>query len=174
MPTEIASHIHGRTVHPYDLLAEITDRHDLGDREAHDMIHGYLEQLIQDDGEDAVIISRRPVKPELLEHNPFDRDIYYWLTITDEAADAIRLAVDYEHPELWTIPRIAKEMGVAESSARGQLSRWKKSRGLEVHEYQPHPDSSRPQALYAARDIREALASRLGKGRWGDRDTQAG
>jgi hypothetical protein len=170
MPTEIASQIHGRTIHPYDLLAEITDRHSLDDRTAHDAIHGYLDQLIQDDGEDAIILGRRPIKPELLEHNPLDRDIYWWLTITDEAAETIRTSIDYEHPELWTIPRIAKEMGVAESSARGQIARWKKSRGLAPHEFQPHPDSARPQALYSAREVREALTSRPGKGRWGDRE----
>lgn len=87
---EIASHIPGRDIHSYDLLEEMVDRYGISRREAHDAIHAYLEQCIDIDGEDAVVLDRRPIRPELVKDNPHDLDVYYWLTITDETAETIR------------------------------------------------------------------------------------
>lgn len=86
MTTEIYSHNPGRNLAHYDLADELSERHGLSLRETHDGIWAYLADL--DDAE----ISRRPVNPELLASNPNDRDVYYWITITDDAADIIREA----------------------------------------------------------------------------------
>lgn len=93
MTTTIASQNFGRAIHHYDLLTEIAERHGMTDRDAHDAIHAAVEQLIQLDGEDAVIISRQPIQPELLDYNPHDLDRYEWIEITSEAANAIREAI---------------------------------------------------------------------------------
>ena len=37
--------------------------------------------------------------------------------------------------------------------------------GVKPFTYQPHPDSGRPQAIYLAGDVRQALASRPGRGK---------
>ncbi|MDJ0345231.1 hypothetical protein QMK19_03785 [Streptomyces sp. H10-C2] len=88
--TEIASIIHGRTVHDYDLLDEVMAGGEYSRTEAHEAIHAMLADLIDLDGEDEVILGRRPVKPGLLEANPRDLDVYYWLTISGDAAQTIR------------------------------------------------------------------------------------
>lgn len=90
MTTEIASCIPGRAVHQYDLLDEVTEATGMTRREAHENIHAFLDQIIELDGEEAVILSRRPIRPDLLTNNPNDQDRYHWLTISDEAADVIR------------------------------------------------------------------------------------
>lgn len=164
MPTEIASHIPGRRVHGYDLLDEITERHNLSDRKAHDAIHAYLEQLIQDDGEDVVILDRRPVDPGLLESNPNDRDVYWWLTISDDAAEAIRGAVEAEHPELWTIDQVAEHFGSQAADPGKSASRTLNRLGVRAREYRAHPESGRPQAVYSALEVREAKQKRPGRG----------
>ncbi|GHG15259.1 hypothetical protein ACFFSH_40075 [Streptomyces filamentosus] len=51
----------------------------------------------------------------------------------------------------------AKEPAKAASKAMSRLS-------VQPHSYRPHPDSGRPQAIYLAGDVREALASRPGQG----------
>ncbi|MEU3990147.1 hypothetical protein AB0F24_17520 [Streptomyces platensis] len=89
----VASNIPGRSIHPYDLLDEVMEQTGMGKREAHDSIHALLDQLAADDGEDAVILHREPVRPELLKSNPSDVDVYYWLTIRQETADLIREAL---------------------------------------------------------------------------------
>lgn len=85
----IASHIRGRGISPYDLLDDVMERTGMGRVEAHDSIHALLDQLVADDGEDAVIIHRVPIQPELLKRNPNQLDVYYWLTIRQETADLI-------------------------------------------------------------------------------------
>ncbi|MEU0940281.1 hypothetical protein [Embleya sp. NPDC005971] len=89
MSVEIASHIPGRTVHPYELLDEMR-KYVGSDREAHDSIHVFLNQIVEIDGEENVILSTRPIRPELLESNPQDLDVYHWITISDDAAQDIR------------------------------------------------------------------------------------
>ncbi|MFD1832392.1 hypothetical protein ACFSJS_22490 [Streptomyces desertarenae] len=97
MATEIASNIPGRTIHPYPLLDEIAERHNLSDREAHEAIHAMLDQIADIDGD--VVLEQRPIRPELLESNPHDLDVYWWLTVSDETAQEIRdaLAAQYEN-----------------------------------------------------------------------------
>lgn len=90
MTTTIASHNPGRTIHDYDLLDEITDTYKLNRKEAHDGIHAFLSQITSIDGDDDVILDRTPIRPELLLDNPRDLDIYYWLTISDDATEVIR------------------------------------------------------------------------------------
>ncbi|MFI1579997.1 hypothetical protein [Embleya sp. NPDC020630] len=98
MTTEIASHIPGRAVPTYDLLNDM--RHYVGsDREAHDAIHAYLGQIVDIDGEDTTILSRRAMRPELLEMNANDVDVYWWLTISDDAEQTIRDAFAAAYPQ---------------------------------------------------------------------------
>lgn len=84
--TKIYSHNPSRAIARYDLADELAERHNLTLRETHDGIWAFLDDI--DDAE----IDRRPVDPNLLHHNPNDRDVYYWVTITDEAASIIREA----------------------------------------------------------------------------------
>ncbi len=92
MTTDIASNIPGRAITTYDLLEEIQETHGLDRRAAHDAIHAMLSDITSADG-DEVILDRQPMRPELLVNNPGDVDIYYWLTISDDTADAIREAI---------------------------------------------------------------------------------
>lgn len=89
----IASLIHGRSVHGYDLLDEVEERYGLGRQEAHEAIHAALQQLVDIDGEDQVVVARTPMRPELLKGNPRDLDVYYWLTVRTESVDEIREAL---------------------------------------------------------------------------------
>ncbi|MFH9426029.1 hypothetical protein [Streptomyces sp. NPDC017529] len=86
----IASNNPGRSITTYDLLDEVTEKYGMGRREAHEAIHATLEQLIDLDGRDAVVIDEQPMRPELLKANPHDVDVYYWITIREEAAETIR------------------------------------------------------------------------------------
>jgi hypothetical protein len=64
--------------------------------------------------------------------------------------------------ELWTIDQVAEFLGAASiKSASSTLSRW----GVAAADYVPHPVSKRPQARYRADEVREAKASRPGRGR---------
>jgi hypothetical protein len=92
MPTVIASLNPGRTVHSYDLLDEIQESTGLNRAEAHATIHAFLSQIADIDGEEAVILAQEPMRPELLENNHNDLDVYHWITISDDAADSIREA----------------------------------------------------------------------------------
>lgn len=85
----IASNNPGRTIYGYDLLDEVMEQTGMDKREAHDSIHALLDQLVAVDGEEAVVIHHEPVQPELLKSNPNDLDIYYWVTIRQEAADLV-------------------------------------------------------------------------------------
>ncbi|MER5277759.1 hypothetical protein ABT025_18650 [Streptomyces sp. NPDC002809] len=76
---------------------------------------------------------------------------------------AIVAAVDLmpivEANEVWTIDRVAEELGFKGDSAKGTarktLSRW----GVERHDMVDHPDSGRPQARYKAADVKAAQAA---------------
>ncbi|WP_435246319.1 hypothetical protein [Streptomyces sp. NRRL F-5630] len=98
MSTEIYSRTRGRSFASYDLADEAQEKYGLGRHEAHEAVHALLEDIISIDGEDAVILDRRPVAPELLTHNPNDLNVDHWLTITDAAAEDIReaLAATYQ------------------------------------------------------------------------------
>jgi hypothetical protein len=87
--TEIYDNVAGRSFSTYDLLDEVTEKYALDRREAHESIHAFLDQIIDIDG-DGVILQCEPVNPTLLQSNPRDLDIRYWLTISDDAVDAIR------------------------------------------------------------------------------------
>ncbi|NGO69301.1 helix-turn-helix domain-containing protein [Streptomyces boncukensis] len=89
---EIASIIPGRAVHSYDLLYEVIEATGLSRQEAHAAIHAMLADL----GDDA-IVSRRPMRPELLTDNPRDRDVYWWLAVTEETVTTIREAIAAAH-----------------------------------------------------------------------------
>lgn len=86
----IASINPGRSIATYDLLDEVMEKSGMDRRTAHESIHNLVDQLIDIDGQDAVVIDRQPMRPELLKANPHDVDIYYWITIREEAAAAIR------------------------------------------------------------------------------------
>ncbi|MET9396270.1 hypothetical protein [Kitasatospora sp. NPDC002965] len=90
MPTEIASLNTGRALPCYDLLDEITDATGTSRSDAHAAIHALLADIVGIDGEDAVILSQRPQRPDLVQSNPHDLDIDHWVTITDDAAQTIR------------------------------------------------------------------------------------
>ncbi|WP_282204563.1 hypothetical protein [Kitasatospora fiedleri] len=92
MTTDIASRIPGRSVHSYDLLDEAVDTYGLTRAQAHGDIHAFLAQIVDIDGDDT-ILATEPMRPELLVDNPRDLDVYCWLTISDETADAIREAL---------------------------------------------------------------------------------
>lgn len=89
----VASRIPGRAVHSYDLLDDVVEQTSMERGEAHESIHALLDQLIADDGEDAVVLHRQPIRPELLKSNPGQVDVYYWLTIRQETAELIREAL---------------------------------------------------------------------------------
>lgn len=95
----IADHVPGRSITGYDLLDEVEARYGLGRREAHEVIHAYLQQLIDADGEDQVVIARTPQRPELLKSNPGDVDVRYWLTVRVESVDEIREALAAQYPD---------------------------------------------------------------------------
>lgn len=91
---EIATYFPGRGVPGhYPLLERVMETHDMGASEAHEAIHAYLDQLIGLDGRDAVVLSERPIRPELAESNPGDVDVHYWLTIDAEAIAFIEDAI---------------------------------------------------------------------------------
>ncbi|GAA4688232.1 hypothetical protein [Streptomyces youssoufiensis] len=92
MSTVISSLRPGRTIHPYPLLNEIVERYGVSRSEAHEGIHDFLGQIVDIDGEEAVILGQEPIQPHLLRDNPRDLDVDYWVTITDEAAETIREA----------------------------------------------------------------------------------
>ncbi|MFF7198294.1 hypothetical protein ACFZAM_31880 [Streptomyces sp. NPDC008079] len=98
LTTEIASINYGRAVHPYDLLDDVMDDTGLNRADAHAAIHAMLDDIIGIDGEDAVILGRRTIRPESLISNPRDLDVYYWLTISDETAQMIRETVAATNP----------------------------------------------------------------------------
>lgn len=58
----------------------------------------------------------------------------------------------------WEMKSTAKDPAKAASKAMSRL-------GVKPFTYHPHPKSSRPQALYRAGDVREALAKRPGRGK---------
>lgn len=87
----------GRSIATYDLLDEVEERYGLGHREAHEAIHALLEQLVSIDGEERVVIDRRPQRPELLKSNPSDLDVRYWLTVRAESVDDIRAALEAQY-----------------------------------------------------------------------------
>jgi hypothetical protein len=92
MTTEIFAQNHGRSISSYDLLDEVQEAYGLSQADAHNAIHAMLTGIVEaSDG--SVIIDRRPVRPELLESNPNDLDITYWLTVSDETATEIREAL---------------------------------------------------------------------------------
>ncbi|WP_017602305.1 hypothetical protein [Nocardiopsis lucentensis] len=70
----------------YDLLNEVEDQFD-SRQAAHEAIQAYLSQVIDIDGEDEVIVDRKPLK------NASGRIIGETLWVTPEAADAIRDAI---------------------------------------------------------------------------------
>lgn len=59
----------------------------------------------------------------------------------------------------WTISDVARHLGIKESSARGQLTRW----GVTAKDYQRGPNG-RPMALFDAKEVRQAAAARPGRG----------
>lgn len=93
----IADNFPGRSIARYDLLDKVEDRYGLSTREAHEVIHAVLQQLIDVDGEEQVVIARTPQRPELLKSNPNDVDVRYWLTVRAESVGEIleALAAQY-------------------------------------------------------------------------------
>jgi hypothetical protein len=90
---EICDNFPGRSIASYDLLEEVEERYGMSRRDAHESIHAMLQQLIDVDGEDQVVIARRPQRPELLKSNPHDLDVRYWLVVRAECVDEIREAL---------------------------------------------------------------------------------
>lgn len=70
----------------YDLLNEVEDHFD-NRQAAHDAIQTYLGQIIDIDGEDTVVVDRKPLT------NASGRTIGETLWVTEEAADTIRDAI---------------------------------------------------------------------------------
>lgn len=161
MPTEIASNIPGRAIHSYDLLDDMATGYDLDERAAHDGIHAALEQLIDLDGEDAVILDRKPVHPELLERNPNSRDVYYWLTISDEAEASIRESFAAMHGERWTLTEAAEHLGHTGPNATGSARRTLSRLGVKAVGRQPGRGG---ESEYDAYEVRRAHAARPGRG----------
>lgn len=98
MSTDIYTGKTGRAISNYDLLDEMQEAYGLDRRETHDSIVAFLAQIVDIDGEDAVIEGTRPVRPELIQANPSDLDVDYWTTITDRAAGDIRDAFAAAYP----------------------------------------------------------------------------
>ncbi len=95
----IADDFPGRSIARYDLLDEVEERYGRGTREAHEVIHAILQQLIDIDGEDQVVIARTPQRPELLTSNPGDIDVRYWLTVRAESVEEIREALAAQYTD---------------------------------------------------------------------------
>jgi hypothetical protein len=98
MSTDVYTGSTGRAISTYDLLNEMQNTYGLNRHQTHESILAFLTQIIDIDGEDAVVEATRPVRPELLENNPADVDIDYWTTITDAAAGNIRDAFAATYP----------------------------------------------------------------------------
>ncbi|MFE2563095.1 hypothetical protein [Streptomyces mirabilis] len=96
---EICDNHPGRSITGYDLLDEIEERYGLSRREAHEAIHAALQQLIDIDGEDQVVVARRPQRPELLKSNPHALDVRYWLVVRAESVDEIREALAAQYAD---------------------------------------------------------------------------
>lgn len=94
---EIASRIPGRDVHSYELLDEVVEETGMSERDAHDAIHAILDDLIDIDGQ--VIVSQRPMRPELLRRPGRQIDVYWWLAVTEETAAEIREALTTVSPD---------------------------------------------------------------------------
>ena len=90
---EICDNFPGRSIASYDLLDEVEEHYGLSRRDAHEAIHAILQQLIDIDGEDQVVIARRPQRPKLLKSNPHDLGVRYWLVVRAECVDEIREAL---------------------------------------------------------------------------------
>ncbi|MFT2014578.1 hypothetical protein ACMA1D_01835 [Streptomyces sp. 796.1] len=101
MSAVISSLNPGSAIYPYPLLEEIMSTYDVSRSEAHEGIHILLGQIMEIDGEEAVILRQEPIEPNLLHDNPRDLNVYYWITITDDAADTIReaWAADAANPD---------------------------------------------------------------------------
>lgn len=92
MTTEIFEGITGRSISSYDLLDETIEKYGIDRTEAHETIRALLQGIVESDG-DSVILDRQPGRPQLLENNPGDVDVTYWLTVSDETAQTIREAL---------------------------------------------------------------------------------
>jgi len=89
---EIAENTCGRGLPAtYPLLERMTERYGLGREEAHKQIHACLSQVVSLDGQDAVILSRRPINERRAEHNPNGAlDVHQWLTVNADAIGTIK------------------------------------------------------------------------------------
>lgn len=74
------------TIGRYDLLDEVEEHFDTR-QAAHDAIQTYLGQIIDIDGEDTVVVDRKPLT------NASGREIGETLLVTPETADTIRDAI---------------------------------------------------------------------------------
>jgi hypothetical protein len=81
-----------RAISSYPLLDEIQETYNLGKAEAHAGIWAYLNQIIAIDGEENVILSTRPSRPELLVSNRQDVDLHLWVTVAGDAIATVREA----------------------------------------------------------------------------------
>jgi prevent-host-death family protein len=93
---QIAEHQQGRGGYSYPLAIEVADILGVGIAQANDEILSTLRQLVDIDGP-GIILDRQPIRPELLDYNPNDLDVDYWLTISEETASEIRCAVASQH-----------------------------------------------------------------------------
>lgn len=89
---KIASHAQGRGGYRYELLEEIAERYGLTNAQASETIQETLRQLREIDG-DGIILDQQPIRPQLLESNPSDLDVDYWLFVSQATADEIREAI---------------------------------------------------------------------------------
>ncbi|MGA5819743.1 hypothetical protein ACPC54_18020 [Kitasatospora sp. NPDC094028] len=100
MTTQVYSHTGGRALATYPLLVEVQDLTGLDRHAAHDLIHATLTQLVNEDGEESVVVDQHSDRPELIGNNPRDLDINSWTVITDDAAEFVRaVAAEYEHED---------------------------------------------------------------------------
>lgn len=94
------------------------------------------------------------------------RDRLLMLIPPSHIDQAMRWVDDYvedlteEPPEAWTVEQIALLIGAKSTAAvRSTMSRW----GIKSIAIQAHPMSGRPQALYPADQVRDALFTRRQK-----------
>lgn len=94
--TQIAEHQQGRGGYSYPLAVEVAELLGVAITEANDEVLTMLRQFVDADGP-AIVLDRRPVKPELVGYNPNDLDVDHWLTVSQATADEIREAIAAQH-----------------------------------------------------------------------------
>ncbi|MET9467815.1 hypothetical protein ABZY44_24030 [Streptomyces sp. NPDC006544] len=109
-----------------------------------------------------------PYNDEDKNFDGYPADEYGDLDLT-AIVESVDLMAILEERELIDINEVASRLGYKgqkpSATARKTLARW----GVEAVTTRPHPESNRPQHLYSARQVEEAIKNRPGQGHRSDK-----